>query len=403
MNAGAKVRSTDLPPAAPRMRVCLVTEAAGGGVGRHFLDLATGLAARGMQVSAIYSPGRCDAAFLERLPTIRGVQFVASPMRRAVHALDAADLLKLIGRIREVGAIDLIHGHSSKGGALARLAARWLGIPSVYTPHAFVTLDPTLPPWKRRLYGSIEQSLARHTARIIAVSDDEAAHARQLRIDPRKVCVINNGVEHIQLSPRDAVRSRIGLLADEFVIGFVGRFTPQKNPELLLDALDLLVHQVPRAKLLMVGSGPLESAVRRRIETLRIADHVVLIGEAVATTFLPALDVFCLSSRYEGLPYVLLEALAAGLPIVSTQVGGAADCVESHRNGLIVHPPSSAALAQALAQLASQPELRQRFAAHSAAMAERFSLDRMVDQTVAVYGQVLAQAAWRPTSQQPAA
>jgi glycosyltransferase involved in cell wall biosynthesis len=153
----------------------------------------------------------------------------------------------------------------------------------------------------------------------------------------------------------------------------------------------------------MVGSGPLESAVRRRIETLRIADHVVLVGEATATAFLPALDVFCLSSRYEGLPYVLLEALAAGLPIVSTQVGGAVDCVESHRNGLIVHPPLPAALAQALAQLSSQPELRQRYAAHSAAKAQRFSLDRMVDQTMAVYEHALAHAAWRPKSQQPAA
>jgi glycosyltransferase involved in cell wall biosynthesis len=253
------------------------------------------------------------------------------------------------------------------------------------------------------LYGSIEQRLARHTARIIAVSEDEAAHACQLRIDPRKVCVINNGVEHLHFPPRDAVRSRLGLSPDDFVIGFVGRLTPQKNPELLLEALALLVHEVPRAKLLMVGSGPLESAVRRRIDALGIADHVVLLGEAAATPILPALDVFCLPSRYEGLPYVLLEALAAGLPIVSTLVGGAADCVESHRNGLIVHPPSPAALAHALAKLAANPELREQFGAHSAAKAARFSLDRMLDQTATVYEQALAHAAWRPTSQQPAA
>src|SRR3954470_24201961 len=142
--AGRPSMSVHSESAARRLRVCLVTESAGGGVGRHFLDLAAGLAARGEHVSAIYSPGRCDAAFHERLPTIRGVHFVSSPMRRAVHPLDVADSLRLVARIREVGPFDLIHGHSSKGGALARLAARWLEIPCVYTPHAFVTLDPTL-------------------------------------------------------------------------------------------------------------------------------------------------------------------------------------------------------------------------------------------------------------------
>src|SRR6185369_16407097 len=145
-------------PRSPRVdRVCLVAESAGGGVGRHFLDLATGLARRGVEVVAIYSPNRCDASFRERREQIEGVRFVELPMRRAVHPLDAVDLVKLTQCIRREGPFDLIHCHSSKAGALGRVAAAWLRTPSVYTPHAMVTLDPTLSPLKRRFYGGIER------------------------------------------------------------------------------------------------------------------------------------------------------------------------------------------------------------------------------------------------------
>src|SRR6476620_7665181 len=119
MSAPAIDRLELAPPRArallPR-RVCLVTEAAGGGVGRHFLDLAEGLTARDIEVVAIYSPGRCDLSFRERRSSMPGIRFVELPMRRAVHPLDAFDLSGLIQCIRDVGPFDLIHGHSSKGG-----------------------------------------------------------------------------------------------------------------------------------------------------------------------------------------------------------------------------------------------------------------------------------------------
>jgi glycosyltransferase involved in cell wall biosynthesis len=164
---------------------------------------------------------------------------------------------------------------------------------------------------------------------------------------------------------------------------------PQKAPEVMLEAFASCL-KLSTGRLVMVGSGPLEADVQRRVEQLGLKSRVLLLGDIVATTVMPAFDVFCLSSRYEGMPYVLIEALAAGLPIVTTRVGGATMCVEPDRNGLIVPPDDAPALSTALGTLASDAELRRRFAKTSAGFASRFTARKMVDQTLRLYAQVLA-------------
>lgn len=371
------------------LRICLVTEAAGGGVGRHFLDLAAGLAQCGHNVTGIYSPGRCDAQFREKRAAASGVKFVELPLRRAVHPLDLADAWRLTRQIRELGPFDVIHAHSSKGGALARLAARWLRTPAVYTPHAFVTLDPTLSATKRAIYGRIERWLAAQCAAIIAVSEDEAEHARSLGIASAKIHVVPNGIDRPDFPPRYFARAKLGLSADDVAVGFVGRLAPQKAPEVLLAAFASLAPSHQQARLIFVGSGPLEAELRRLAEQRGVAAQVNFVGDVVATQLMPAMDLFCLSSRYEGLPYVLLEALAAGLPIVATSVGGVATCVTADRNGIVVPPDDAAALSNALGRLIENAELRRSFAAASAAMATRFTAEQMVEQTLAVYSQIV--------------
>ena len=385
------------------LRVLLVTQASGGGVGRHFLDLAQGLSAEGVHVTSLYAPRKLDTLFRTRLKAGGLPPMHEINMRRAIHPLDAVDLWRLIRMIRRLGPFDLIHGHSSKGGALARLAARRLGIPSVYTPHAVITLDPTLSSWERRVYGRIERWLAGRTGAIIAVSDDEADHLGELGIDARMVHLIPNGAPPIDFPSRDAARSRLGITPDEVVVGFVGRLSAQKAPELLLDAFASAFERNLTVRLAMVGSGPLDAAIRKQIHKLNLGSRVSLLGDVVATDVMPAFDVFCLSSRYEAMPYVYLEALAAGLPIVSTLVGGATMCVEPGENGLLVPPNNVAALSSAMQMLVLDVELRARFAAASVSMATRFTAQRMVQRTLRVYDQVLAtagNAASRPSPRQ---
>jgi glycosyltransferase involved in cell wall biosynthesis len=371
-------------------RVLLLTQASGAGVGRHFFDLAEGLAARGVEAVGIYSPRKLDTACRARLASGRLPEMHAFPMRRAIHPMDAADLWRLGQLIRKLGPFDIIHGHSSKGGALARLAARRLDVPSVYTPNAFVTLDQALPRWQRAFYGRLERWMAWHTGAIIAVSHDEAEHARLLGIDPSKVFVIPNGVQRPDFPPRDQVRAKLGIGDHEFVVGYIGRLAGQKAPDVMLDAYAAAFGQNPGVRLVMVGSGPLEADVRRHIERLQLTSRVLLLGDVVGTDIMPAFDTFCLSSRFEGLPYVIVEALACGLPIVSTRVGGVSMCIEPDGNGLIVPPDDAAALAAALTAVAGDAERRRRFAVRSEQLAPSFTAHQMVDKTLEVYQQVLA-------------
>jgi glycosyltransferase involved in cell wall biosynthesis len=154
-------------------------------------------------------------------------------------------------------------------------------------------------------------------------------------------------------------------------------------------AFSRVAGHVPSARLVLVGSGPLEAALKRQIERLGLTSRVVMAGDVVATTVLPACDVFCLASRYEGMPYVLLEALAAGLPIVATRVGGAATAVEPGENGFLVPIEDAEALTGALLCLARDERLRQRFIAAAKARARSCTVDEMVGQTLAVYQQAL--------------
>ncbi len=375
------------------MRVLLVTQASGGGAGRHFLDLAELLAAEGVDVTGIYAPRKLDMLFRRRLADGGLPPMHVLPMRRAVHPLDAMDYMKLVRLIRRLGPFDLVHGHSSKGGALARVAARRLGIPSIYTSHAIVTMDPTLPDWQRSIYGRIERWLARRTEALIAVSHDEAQHIRELGIDAAKVHVVTNGITRPDFCARDEARSRLGIAPDEIVIGFVGRLSNQKAPEVLLDAFALAFRDRPKVRLVMVGSGPLDEQVHRHARQLAFGPRVQLLGDVVFTTVMPAFDVFCLPSRYEAMPYVYLEALAAGLPIVSTRVGGATTAVQEGVNGLIVEPEDTAGLAQALGSIVSDESRRQQFAMASAQMADQFTAQRMTQETLAIYEQVVARTA----------
>jgi len=372
------------------LRVLLITQAPAGGVGRHFLDMAEAMTAQGIEVTGIFSPRKLDAQFRERLTASGVPPMYELMMRQAIHPLDAADLWRLLRLIRALGPFDLIHAHSSKGGALARLAARRLKIPTVYTPHAIVTLDPTLPAWQRSLYKRIELWLARRTDAIIAVSHDEADHICALGIDDRKVHIVPNGIDRPVLASSSEARAKLGIPADAIVIGFVGRLTPQKAPDVMLEAFAAAFRQRPNVQLVMVGSGPSEDDTRRRVERFGLASRVKLLGDVSGPPLMPAFDIFCLSSRYEAMPYVYLEALAAGLPIVSTRVGGTTMSVEPQRNGVIVPPDDVAALAAGLTSLVDDRQLRQRFAAGSLQMAERFTCGQMVDHTLRIYDQVLA-------------
>ncbi len=371
------------------MRVLWVVEATGGGTARHVVDLASALSESGLELHLVYSPLRSDALWRQgrlRLEAA-GVSLYPLPMRPGPHPADLPALYRLRGLLRRLGPFALVHGHSSKGGALARLLAALGGPPAVYTPHALATLRPGP---SRPLLVLAERALCRYTAVLVAVSPEEAAEARRLGCPPSRVRLIPNGLdlERFKPVPPREARRRLGLPAGLPVVGFLGRLSPQKDPHLLLRAFRRLVEVVPDALLALAGEGPLLPSLEGEVRRRGLASRVRFLGRVAAEVALPAFDALALTSRYEGFPYVLLEALAAGVPVVATRVGGAA--LALGEAGALVAPGDAETLARELARLLADPSLRRARARAAKARARRFSLSRMLAATQALYRRVAA-------------
>lgn len=371
--------------ARPRLRILMVIESSGGGTGRHVLDLSEGLIQRGCEVHLIYSTGRIDKIFRDRLHEIEALHQTAIPMHTSIHPKDFAVVKAVRRYLREFGPFDAIHGHSSKGGAIARLAAFGTGVPALYTLHGLIMMDPDLARWKRLFYLSIELALSLRTSKIIAVSPEESRAAKRMGLGKSRVMTVPNGVGPAKLVPRDEARRELGVDADAFVIGFVGRLVKQKAPHVLVEAFAAAAKIAPRARLAMVGSGPLLDSLQALASRLGVADKILWLGERDARGVLAAFDLFALCSRKEGLPYVVLEAMAAGLPVVATASAGVEILLEPGVNGIVVPTDDARALTDAFARLASDAPRLAAYGTASLQRASHFTIDAMVEGTMAAY------------------
>ena len=376
------------------LRILQVVEATDYGVGRHVLDLCGGLAALGHDVHLVYSPIRSGPLFSDRLNNLKGVRQTVLPMQRQIHFSDWRSVRRLRRHLRQHGPFQIVHGHSSKGGALARLATLGLPLPAVYTPHAVRSLDPTLGTLLRFVTGKAERLLALVPGAVVALSPEEQQHFWQLGVSERQVRLIPNGVPQPPVPDRRSARAALGLPASARVVGFVGRLTKQKAPEVLLDAFVRVQATRPDVHLAIIGTGELQSWLEQRAGERNVAHCVHWLGQQPGQASMPAFDLLALPSRYEGLPYVLLEALVAGLPIVTTSAACASTIVEPGVNGSVVPHDAPEELAAAIADLLDQPQLRATYGAASQDKAYRFRIDTMVQETETLYRELAAR--WLP-------
>lgn len=372
------------------MRILLLTECPAHGVGMHVINLAQRLSFYGHEVHLIYSPIRLDQYFQSGLRKMRHGHAVPLAMERGPSAIDLPCINFIRNYLKTHGPFDILHGHSSKGGALLRLAG--LGLPGakVYTPHALITQDPALSRLKRLFFEWAEKILAKFTDVFIAETDEEQEELRRLGVTSNKIVIIPNGLEAPNLPDRQATRARLNLAEDEIVIGFIGRFVSQKGPEIIIRALASLRERFQGVKitLVMVGDGELREKLQELANRLDIASQVRWFGEVPWDMQMPAFDMFAVPSLYEGMPYVLLEGLFAGMPIVATKVGGAKLLVESDVNGYLVPPGDPQSLARALGELIIDPVKRSRFGAASLKKSESFTLDNMASGIQSLYSRL---------------
>ncbi len=401
---GSARLSSDTPADAPRrgrrpgprfgpgrsgpMSILLVIESFAGGSGRNVRDLAVALGARGHRIVVAYSPKRASPAYIEALEAAQNVTPVAFSMNRSIGPTDAYALLRLSQIASRHGPFDVIHGHSSKGGVAARLAYA-PHTPRVYSPHAFRTMDPTISAPARAIIGTIERTLCRvATSTIVCVSESERIHARAMGMQTRKIAKVRNGIDGPAPGDRDALRAQLAIAPDEVAIGFVGRFSHQKDPLRFIDAIARARAVNPKTRAILIGGDGMEDEVRSALSANGLDDAVALLIDAPGQMWMNAMDVFCMSSRYEAMPYVYIEALFAGLPIVTTNVGGSEETVVHETNGLIVDREDQDALPDAIVRIVSNDEERAAFAAASLKMSKDFAIDAMVDRIIAVYEDV---------------
>ena len=342
---------------------------------RRPLDLFTG-----PRVDSFPPEGR-----FKPIGPIRSFQPAGSPMHRGNHSSDLSAVRFIRRYMREFGPFDVIHGHSSKGGALSRLAAIGSDVRVFYTPNALVTMDPRLSPLKRLFYQAVEWAISKATDRIIAVSPEEQRHGIRFGLSRSRVILIPSGFEPVLFPPMGVVRRELCLPEDCRVVGFIGRLVEQKAPDVLIEAFATTANMLPQCRLVVVGSGPLERSLRVMADLLGIANKVLWLGERDGKCLLPAFDLLALPSRYEGLPLVTLEALSAGLPVVATATAGVELPIRHRRNGLIVPPDRPDLFATALVELLSDPLKLEQFGRRSREISTEFTVRRMVDSTHDAY------------------
>ena len=370
------------------LKIALILETSGGGSGRHVLDLAKGLVQDGHSVTVVWAPNRADADFVTALEQEQRIAAVPIAMKRSVGPKDMASLRDLRRCIEDHGPFDVIHGHSSKAGALVRLLPRGIAGARVYTPHAFRTMDPELRPLPRRMYSMIERSLEKRGDRTIVVSNAEFKHAASIGYAPAGMTRVVNGAKTPGESGRSKARDMMKLEASDVAIGFVGRLEQQKDPVRFVQAITHAAQHVPNIKGVVIGDGSL----RAEAEQKSCSETIRFLGWQDGPALMSGLEIFCMTSRYEAMPYTLLEALHAGVPIITTDVGGAEETVDHGKSGYVLPLSSSPEyISGALQDLAQQPKKREAFARASSRLAETRTIQVMVDETLAVYRTALTE------------
>ncbi|MGI9309541.1 MAG: glycosyltransferase [Gammaproteobacteria bacterium] len=372
------------------LRILLVIETCGGGSGRHTLDLLNGLIERGHAVELAYSPVRAEEWFETAIANTSGLIAHRIEMHRKPGLSDLGATRALRKLFVTRGPFDVVHGHSSKAGALIRLASIGFNHARIYTPHALVTLDPELNNKKKVLFGIIERILDPLGDAVICVSEEEHQHACELGLKASSLVVVHNGLGQLPSVDRSELRLSLGLGKAAICLGCVGRFSDQKAMHRLMDVFLPLHKELKDAHLVLVGDGPELITVKAEARRRSIEDRVHFTGHADGIGLMAAFDIFVGASLYEAFPYVFLEAAARGLPLVFTEVGGTQAMIKDGVNGYVIPQHDLPLMSERLNQLCRNRDLREQMAASSLALSGGKTLDTMVEQTLEVYRAVLA-------------
>jgi len=332
-------------------------------------------------VASFAETRHADIPFLIKEAQNRGIAAILIPCRGRFD-------YNVIGALRRIlidQKIDVIHCHGYKADIIGCLACRFLPVKKIATIHGWWVGRSI----KLRLYDIIDAIALRGFDRVIAVSSFLGDSVKKKGIADNRVMHIPNGVDcdAIEKADGSGVRAEFKLSADDIVVGTVGRLSKEKGQKYLLAA----VKEIPDITVMIVGAGPLGESLIRHARELGIADRVIFTGfRTDIYDFLAAFDIFALPSLSEGMPLSLLEAMAAGKPVVATQVGGIPAVMKNRETGILIAPGNTGYLVEAIRTLLKNPDWAKDLGAASRREVRTdFSVVSIADRYAAVYGDII--------------
>lgn len=374
-------------------RICI------GGPSLNTVYLSQYLKSRGYETLLV--GGALDEGDRSMVPEARrrGIEVIEfGSMKRSLGPFaDVLALFQIVAEIRRIRP-QVVHTHTAKAGALGRLAAWICRVPVVvHTFHGNV-FEGYFSPTVSRFFQFVERSLARMTDRLVAISPTQLDDlSGRFRIAPRsKFTCVPLGFELDRFKScaklRGELREELEISADVVLVGLVGRLVPIKNHAMLLEAVASMEVE-NQVQVLIVGEGHMREALEGLAVELGIADRVVFTGARSDTDRIYAdLDIVALTSRNEGTPVTLIEAMAAGKAIVTTDVGGVQDILPADY-GLVVASEDVPAFSNALARMVDDAGFRERSAAVSPDHIAMFEVERLAGDMDALYRELLGSTA----------
>jgi glycosyltransferase involved in cell wall biosynthesis len=381
-----------IKPPQSRLKICyVITKSAWGGAQRYVYDLAAGLPKDRFEVMVVHGPA---GALTEQLG-LAEIKSVSLPsLGRDVKIWSDIRTFFALWRLFKREKPDIVHLNSSKIGAMGALAGRLARVPKIiYTAHGWAFNERRLA-WQLKLITFIHWLTVIWCHQVITVAKVEADQVRHWRKTAGKFVTIYNGIEPAPLLYRDTARERLSMrdpdlspYRRDFWLGTIAELHPNKDLFTAIGAIKLVTKQYPEIRFVIIGSGEQREVLEKLISELELTHNVFLLGPLPqAAHYLKAFDIFLFNSRKEGLPYAILEAGLAALPVVATTVGGIPEIIENGQTGVLIPPEEPAATAEAIFNLMANGLEREILGRNlESVIRTRFSVERMVAETIKLY------------------
>jgi glycosyltransferase involved in cell wall biosynthesis len=347
------------------------------GVQNAMLNLITNLDSNEFEFYVISAP---NGPLVDRLNELKIKHSTIPELKRKINIKDVIVFLKFY-RICRKHKFDIVHTHSSKTGFLGRIAAKLAGIKVVlHTIHGF-PFNPFQPIIQQKFYKLLEKIASYFCDKAISVNQSERVLAIEQNIIPaKKIKTIYNGVKE-NLVASKICRQKIGFSNDDIIIGSVNRFSKQKNILNLIKIAIKVAKENNRIKFIFLGSGELWKDAKDLVKANKLSSKILLLGWMLnISDWLELFDIFILYSRWEGLSLSILEAMAAGKPIIASDIKGNNELVEDGENGFLVKIGDHRSLIERIIWLASHKAEREEMGRQSLKIVrEKFSLSQFVN------------------------